>query len=120
MKLAVTSQGPDLDSAVDPRFGRAKCFIVFDTESNMLSVADNKQNLNAPQGAGIQAGRNVVELGVQAIITGHVGPKAFATLQAGNVAVFTGAEGTVAEAIDQFKAGQLKRQKDADVEGHWV
>lgn len=120
MKVAITAQGPDKDSAVDPRFGRAKCFIIFDTESDDLSVADNKQNLNAPQGAGIQAGRNVVELGVEAVITGHVGPKAFATLQAGDVTIYTGAQGTVAEAIQKFKAGQLKPQENADVEGHWV
>jgi predicted Fe-Mo cluster-binding NifX family protein len=120
MKIAVTSQGPDLDAAVDPRFGRAKCFIVFDTDSGEVSVVDNKQNLNTPQGAGIQAGRNLVELGVQAVLTGHVGPKAFATLQAGDVAIHTGAQGTVAEAIEQFKAGRLKRQESADVEGHWV
>jgi predicted Fe-Mo cluster-binding NifX family protein len=120
MKIAVTSLGPDLNSSVDPRFGRAKYFVVWDTESNEISVADNKQNLNAPQGAGIQAGRNVVELGAQSVVTGHVGPNAFATLQAVDVAVFTGATGTVAAAIDQFKAGALQRQENADVEGHWV
>ena len=62
----------------------------------------------------------MVNLGVGAVITGHVGPKAFVTLQAGNVAVYTGAEGTVADAIDQFKAGRLTPQADADVEGHWI
>jgi predicted Fe-Mo cluster-binding NifX family protein len=118
MKIAITSQGPDPNAAVDPRFGRANYFVVCDTATGVLSFADNHRNLNAPQGAGIQAGANVVELGVQAIITGHVGPKAFDTLRAGNVAVYTVAGGTVAEAIDRFKAGQLKRQADADVEGH--
>ena len=79
MKIAITSQGKELESPVDPRFGRAKFFIVADTEQEGFTVADNGQNLNAAQGAGIQAGRNVVDLGVQAVITGHVGPKAFAT-----------------------------------------
>ena len=120
MKLAVTSQGPDIGSSVDPRFGRAKCFVVVESETGQFSAADNTQNLNAAQGAGIQAGRKVVELGAQAVITGHVGPKAFATLQAGGVKVYTGATGTVAEAIEQFKAGELKLSNGADVEGHWV
>ena len=120
MKLAVTSQGPDMRSSVDPRFGRAKCFVVVDSETGQFSAADNTQNLNAAQGAGIQAGRKVVELGAQAVITGHVGPKAFATLQAGGVKVYTGATGTIAEAVEQFKAGKLKLSSGADVEGHWV
>ena len=127
MKIAITSQGQALDSQVDSRFGRARFFIVVDTETGEFSASDNGQNLNAAQGAGIQAGKNVVDLGVEAVVTGHVGPKAFATLQAGGVKVYTGAAGpagaetgTVAEAIEQFKAGQLKQTNDADVEGHWV
>jgi predicted Fe-Mo cluster-binding NifX family protein len=109
-----------MGSPIDLRFGRAACFVVADTDTGEFRVADNAQNLNAAQGAGIQAGRNVVEFGVEAVITGHVGPKAFATLQAGGVTVYTGAAGTVADAIEQFKAGALTRSADADVEGHWV
>jgi len=120
MKLAVTSQGDNLDSAVDLRFGRAKCFVVFDTETEAFSVADNHQNLNAAQGAGVQAAKNIVDLGVQAVVTGHVGPKAFATLLAGGVAVYTGAGGTVADAIKQFRTNSLRQSTVADVEGHWV
>ena len=120
MKVIVTSQGRELNSPVDQRFGRAKCFIVVDTESGDFSGADNSQNLDAAQGAGIQAGKNVAELGAEAVITGHVGPKAFATLQAAGVAIYSGASGTVADAIEQFKGGTLKQAGGADVEGHWV
>jgi len=120
MKIAVTSQGPDLDSAVDPRFGRARYFIVVDTESGDATAHSNEQNLAAAQGAGIQAGRTVIGLGVAAVVTGNVGPKAFATLLAGKVAVYTGAEGSVREAVEQFKAGRLRAAEGANVEGHWV
>ena len=105
---------------MDPRFGRARYFIVVDTETQESSAVDNQMNLNAAQGAGIQAGRNVVELGVKAVITGHVGPKAFATLQAGGVEIYNGASGTVADAIEQYKTGKLQLAQAADVEGHWV
>jgi predicted Fe-Mo cluster-binding NifX family protein len=120
MKIAVTAQGTDLGAAVDPRFGRTQYFIVVDTETQEVSVVDNQVNLNAAQGAGIQAGKNVVELGVQAVITGHVGPKAFATLQAGGIDVYNGASGTVNNAIEQFNSGKLQRAQTADVEGHWM
>ncbi len=120
MKVVVTSQGSDLSSQVDPRFGRAKNFIVVDTETDEFSVHDNTQNRDAAQGAGIQAGRTVVDLGVASVITGHVGPKAFTTLQAGNVKVYPGASGTVKEAVEKFKAGQLQGAEKANVEGHWA
>ncbi len=120
MKVAVTSQGSDLSSPVDPRFGRAKYFIVVDLDTDEFSVHDNAQNLNAAQGAGIQAGRTVVELGAGAVLTGNVGPKAFTTLQAGNVEVYPGASGSVKEAVEEFKAGRLAGAKKANVEGHWA
>ena len=120
MKVAVTSQGPDLDSQVDPRFGRAKYFVVVDTETGEVSAHDNSQNLNAVQGAGIQAGRNAVGLGVEAVITGNVGPKAFDTLRAGGVKVYVGAAGSVADAIRSFKAGDLECVGEANVEAHWM
>ena len=120
MKVAVTSQGSELNSQVDPRFGRAKNFIVVDTDTDAFSVHDNSQNLNTAQGAGIQAGRTVVDLGVAAVITGNVGPKAFTTLQAGNVEVYPGVSGTVKDAIEKFKAGQLQGAEKANVEGHWA
>lgn len=120
MKVAVTAQGPERTSPVDAHFGRARCFVVVDTDTGQAAAHDNTQNLNAPQGAGIQAGRHVVELGAEAVLTSHVGPKAFATLVAGNVRVYVGASGTVAEAIEQFEAGTLRQVEAATVEGHWI
>jgi len=120
MKVAVTSQGKELSSQVDPRFGRAKYFIVIDTDSGEFTAHDNSQNLNAAQGAGVQAAQNVLNLGAEAVITGNVGPKAFAALQAGGAVICIGASGTVAEALEQFKAGELKAVAEANVKGHWV
>jgi predicted Fe-Mo cluster-binding NifX family protein len=120
MRVAITSQGQDIASSVDPRFGRARYFLVVDTETGEVTVADNAQNLNAAQGAGIQAGRTVASLGVQAVITGHVGPKAYRTLQTAGIAVHTGATGSAGDAIEQFKDGRLNAAASADVEGHWM
>ncbi len=120
MKIAVTAVGPDLESPVDPRFGRAKYFVVVDEETGRIEAIDNSVNLAAAQGAGIQAGRRVVELGVAVLLTGHVGPKAFATLRAGGVRIRLGAGGTVAETLERFRAGELVEAAGADVEGHWT
>ena len=119
MRVAVTSLGTDMAGEVDPRFGRGKCFVVVDTETLEFSVHDNAQNLNAVQGAGIQAAQNVVSLGVDAVITGNVGPKAFVALRAGEVEVYVGAKGSVSEAVEQLKNGRLDRAAAPNVEGHW-
>lgn len=120
MRVVITAQGPHLNSPTDPRFGRARYLICIDTETGESSVVDNDLNLNAAQGAGIQTGRKVVELQAEAVVTGHVGPKAFATLNAGRVAIYTGSSGTVSEVLEQFNSGRLSRAESANVEGHWA
>ena len=105
---------------MDLRFGRAKWLIVFDTETGDSQAYDNEVNFNAVQGAGIQTARNIANLGVEAVITGNVGPNAFKTLSAANVKAFLAEKHTVQEAIDSFKAGTLKEVDQANVEGHWI
>jgi len=119
MKIAITSTGPDLDAEMDQRFGRAQMFLIVDTETGRFTAVDNTQNLEAPQGAGIQAAGTVVDQDVEVLITGHCGPNAFRTLQAAGVKVVVGARGTNAEVLEQFKNGQLSATSSPDVEGHW-
>ena len=119
MRVAITSQGPDMTSAVDPRFGRAKFFIVVDTGTGRFSGHDNGQNLNAVQGAGIQAAKDVMNMGVDAVITGKVGPRAFTTLRAGGVGIYIGATGSVRNALEQFSADQLERASEPKTEKCW-
>ena len=120
MKIAVTSKGETLDSRMDPAFGRAKGFIIVDVESREFEFVNNTQNVNAAQGAGIQAARIVAEYGVRCVISGHCGPKAFRTLKAAGIQVIVGFDGTVTEAVDRFEEGQISPAESADVEGHWV
>ena len=120
MRMAVTSRGEKLTSEVDTRFGRAAKFVIVDTETDAVEVMDNTQNLNASQGAGIQAAQNVANAKVEVVLTGHCGPNAFRTLNAAGIQVVTNASGTVGQAVEDFKAGKLKASGDADVEGHWV
>ena len=119
MKIAITAQGDTLQSPVDPRFGRAKNFIVIDSETGDYQAVDNVMNLHAAQGAGIQAGRTVSELGVEAVVTGNVGPKAFSLLNAAGIKIYIGASGTVEQALEQYKQGALQLAGGANVQGHW-
>ena len=120
MKIAITSQNKELSSEIDLRFGRAKWLIVFDTETKKFEAHNNEVNLNAAQGAGIQTGSNIANLGADAVITGNVGPNAFKTLNAAGIKIFLAEKQTVTEAIKAFKADKLREVEQANVEGHWI
>ena len=119
MKLAFSTSGETLESALDPRFGRAPKFLIYSLQTQSFQVVDNSQNLEAAQGAGIQSAQNIAKMEVDALITGHCGPKAFRVLQAAGIKVFNTDAPTVADALERFSNGQLSESKSADVTGHW-
>ncbi|HNX97527.1 MAG TPA: NifB/NifX family molybdenum-iron cluster-binding protein [Candidatus Aminicenantes bacterium] len=120
MKIAFSATSDSLDAALDPRFGRAKGFLVVDLDQDRSEFIDNHQNLNAAQGAGIQAAETVSRSGAGALVTGHCGPKAFRALAASGIRIYHTDATTVAEALARYREGKLVEVGAADVEGHWV
>jgi predicted Fe-Mo cluster-binding NifX family protein len=119
MIIAVTAKEPDLDSPVDPRFGRAACFILVDSENMAWKVLDNGAGLDSQQGAGVQAAQQISAARAAVLLTGHCGPKAHQLLSAAGVEVYNGAEGTVREAVEKFQSGRMLPSDGPDVDGHW-
>jgi predicted Fe-Mo cluster-binding NifX family protein len=119
MKIAITAKGKDLEAEVDPRFGRAQYLILYDTDGDSFTAVDNSATANATHGAGVQAGQAIANSGATALITGNCGPRAFSILNNAGIKVYTGAEGTVKEAIEALKAGNLAPAGAPNVEGHW-
>lgn len=117
MKIAVSTTGPGPDAQVDPRFGRCAGYTVVETEAMEFKFNPN-QAQNAVGGAGIQAGQFVGSMGVEAVITGNVGPNAARVLSASGVKIYIGASGTVREAVEAFKKGELKETGSANVGPH--
>ncbi len=106
--IAVTSEGPALTDMVDPRFGRAAGFVVANLATGETSFIDNGNSQVMAQGAGIQAAENVARAGVQAVLSGFVGPKAFQALTAAGIAVIQDVENmTVGQAVEKYKSGAL-------------
>ena len=117
MKVVVTANGRDLDARVSPIFGRCPVYILIDTETMQFEAVDNPA-LSAGSGAGIQAAQSVLDRGVQALLTGNVGPNAFGVFQAASVPVLLLGGGTVREAIAAHKAGKLQPLGGANVPAH--
>lgn len=121
MKIVITASSPDLADPIDMHFGRAKFFILADTETDEATAHDNAQNLHAAQGAGIQSAETVARLGAEAVVTGSVGPKAFRALQAAGIKIAlveAACPGT--EALQRFKDGGLPVLDSPNSEGHIV
>ena len=119
LKIAITSKGKDLDSPMEPRFGRAAYILIVDTLDHGLEVLDNSENVNAFKGAGIQAAVMVSDRGAKVLLTGYCGPNAFKTLNAAGVKVANDVTGTVRDAVNAYREGKVSFADGANVEGSW-
>ena len=107
MKLVISSTGTRVTDRVDPRFGRARYLVLYDTASESFVVQDNSAQAEAAQGAGVQAAQTVVALKADALLTGRCGPKAFDVLAAAGVEIYSGLDGTVLSAVRAWRDGNL-------------
>ncbi len=120
MKLAITSTGDSLSAEMDPRFGRAAFFTIVDPDTLECQAVENAQNRNLPQGAGIQAGKTIINQQADVLITGNCGPKAFNVLSQAGIEIKIGASGQINTVIEAYQRGELQSAAEANVEGHWV
>ena len=118
MKIAVSAEGPSLDSRLDPRFGRCAWFLIVDSDNYHFEAFENP-NITLSGGAGIQSAQNVVNLGVGAVITGNCGPNAYKVFETAGVQVITGCSGMVREVVEDYKAGRLTPRSGPNVDAHY-
>ena len=109
MKVCITARGEGATAEVDPTFGRAAYFLFVDTDALESGVPALEAVANVPgaHGAGEQAARTVAEKGAAVVITGSVGPNAYQGLAAAGIKIYTGAKGTIKEALEDYRAGRL-------------
>ncbi|MEA3475076.1 MAG: NifB/NifX family molybdenum-iron cluster-binding protein [Candidatus Cloacimonadota bacterium] len=121
MKIAFTTTGKGWDAQVDRRFGRANGFFIFDEDSDKEKYISNKQNMNAMGGAGVQSAQNIINLKIDALVTGNMGPRAFQILNSAGIKIYLAEENlTIKEAYDAFRNNELKELADPNVSSHWT
>lgn len=107
MKVCITSQGPDLDSPAEERFGRAPYFLVIDTETGSVEAVEN-QYAGGSGGVGPKAAQLLIARGVEALVSGMVGGNAHDVLKAAGIRMYGNrAGGTVRDALEAFTGGRL-------------
>jgi len=92
-------------------------YVFVDTETMAFEAMENPA-IGAAGGAGIQAAQFIVERGTQAVVTGNMGPNAFNVCQSANVPVYLFGGGTVRQAAEACKEGQLPPAGGASTPAH--
>jgi predicted Fe-Mo cluster-binding NifX family protein len=106
MKVAISAEGPSLDSRIDPRFGRCPFLLVVDTETLEWEAVENAARA-ASGGAGIRTAELLADRAISHVLTGRCGPNAQTALAAAGIRIIEGCEGTAREAISRFSAGEF-------------
>jgi len=102
MKIAVSSDGSNLDAQVANRFGTAEYLLIIDVDTGEYEAMPNPANTHQ-HGTGVQAIVLAISRGAKAVLTGYCSPAVANQLKASGVEVLTGMTGTVREAVEQYK-----------------
>jgi len=102
MKIAVSSDGSNLDAKVANRFSTAEYLVIIDVDSGEFEAVPNPVTVRQ-HGAGVQAIVLAVSRGAKAVLTGYCSPAVANQLKVSGVEVLTGMTGTVRDAMEQYK-----------------
>jgi predicted Fe-Mo cluster-binding NifX family protein len=116
LKIIITTMSPQLNSELDPRFGRGAYFLSIDPHTLEWQAIPNP-GVAAPGGAGVQAAQFVAGQKVDAVVSGDFGPNAIDALQAARIPMYLfGDCHSVRDVVVRYKAGQLE-QADVATQG---
>jgi len=109
MKIAISSTGRNLESEIDPRFGRCAYFLIVEVENKKIKKTKVIKNTAKAQagGAGISAGEIIANQEVDAVITTNLGPRAFDVFSQFGIKVYSG-KGKIKEVLEKVIKGNLK------------
>ena len=118
MKIAVSAvDNNGWETKLDSRFGRAAYFAVVDTKEDSIEFIKNDAK-NASSGAGVQAAQTVADAGVDVLISGNIGPKAFDGLSRTDMEIYSGSEESIQKIIDEYQLGNLEELESATKSAH--
>jgi len=109
MKIAIPASKKDINSQINPRFGRCPFYLVFQDNQEEFEVIENSAN-NAFRGAGISAAQTLANKNIQAVITTNIGPNAQNALQSANIKIYLADNNLkINQALKQLKENKLKQ-----------
>lgn len=106
MIVALTTDGPDLQSSLDPRFGRCSYFLLVDPETMEYRATPNPGG-STGGAAGIRAAQALTGLNARILITGQCGPNAFEILEGAGIRILKTPVAAAGEVVEMYKRGEL-------------
>lgn len=106
-QIVITAKGPDLDSEVDLRFGRAEYFILIRLDDESRTILVNEDRKDTDKGVGLKNSQRVIDAGAEVVISGRIGQKVVNMMSKLGIGIFLVGGGTVREAFEQFKQEQI-------------
>ena len=110
MKIAFATDGNNLEDKVALHFGRAKNFLIFDTEREIFEVFENPEL----KGKGLPPDF-LKRQNVDVVIVFSLGPRAFEKFKNYKIKVFKAIEGTILENLKKFEENKLKELSKEDI-----
>jgi predicted Fe-Mo cluster-binding NifX family protein len=109
LKLAITSEGKDLNSSISPVFGRSPIIILVDLDEKEIKNFHAIENPTLyEEGTGNLAAQLIVNYDVDILISGEMGPIVFHILKNAGIKVYKSASMNVEKNITRLIEGKLK------------
>ncbi len=112
MKIAISSDGSNLNAKVGDKFGTSQYLVIVDLESREFEAVPNP-GASGQRGAGMQAIVLAISKDIKTVLTGYCSPAAYNHLKANGIEVLTGLSGTVGEMVEKYKKGELEAEMRA-------
>ncbi len=112
MKLCIPSMGDrGLNEAVGEHFGRVPCYTIYDTASKEVEVL---KNTSAHMGGTGYPAQILADAGIDAMVCGGIGQRAIQMFDDQGIVVFSGARGSVGDAVQLWENGVLEAATNAN------
>lgn len=106
MKVAVPTNGErGLDEEVGLHFGKVPTYTIVDTQTSQIQIVENTSEHRG--GVGLPP-ELIANTGANVMIVFNAGMRAINRLQELGIDVYTGAQGTVREALEALQDGRLE------------
>ncbi|MFA6075137.1 MAG: NifB/NifX family molybdenum-iron cluster-binding protein [Negativicutes bacterium] len=106
MRILIPTFSKETTSSINPSFGRAEFFAIFDDQTGVYTFIENPA-CSAEGGAGILAAQTVVDNKIDVVIATQCGQNAADVLKAANIKIAKAIPGKVFELVEKYRSGLL-------------